>query len=101
MTYEEKRKLSLDINNLPSDKLGPVVDVRFLPDLFFPFTRSSVQIIHDCEPSLRDSSPDEMEIDFEMLKPSTLRRLEAYVNQVLKKKPRKQPNPSGTHSDPF
>jgi len=79
MTYEEKRKLSLDINNLPSDKLGPVVD-----------------IIHKREPSLRDSSPDEMEIDFEMLKPSTLRELEAYVNQVLKRKPpRKQPNTSG------
>ena len=71
--------MSLDINNLPSDKLGPVVD-----------------IIHKREPSLRDSSPDEMEIDFEMLKPSTLRELEAYVNQVLKRKPpRKQPNTSG------
>lgn len=77
MTYDEKRQLSQDINNLPSDKLGPVVD-----------------IIHRREPSLRDSSPDEMEIDFEMLKPSTLRELEAYVNQVLKRKPRKQPNTS-------
>ena len=28
MTYEEKRQLSLDINNLPSEKLGPVVEVR-------------------------------------------------------------------------
>lgn len=28
MTYEEKRQLSLDINNLPSEKLAPVVDVR-------------------------------------------------------------------------
>jgi hypothetical protein len=77
MTYEEKRQLSLDINNLPSEKLGPVVE-----------------IIHRREPSLRDSSPDEMEIDFEMLKPSTLRELEAYVNQVIKRKPRKQPNTS-------
>ncbi|CAF5068283.1 unnamed protein product, partial [Rotaria socialis] len=32
--------------------------------------------------------------DFEMLKPSTLRELEAYVNQVIKRKPRKQPNTS-------
>ncbi|CAF4012893.1 unnamed protein product [Adineta steineri] len=79
MTYEEKRQLSLDINNLPSEKLGPVVE-----------------IIHRREPSLRDSSPDEMEIDFEMLKPSTLRELEAYVNQVIKRKPRKQPNTSAT-----
>ncbi|CAM4812301.1 unnamed protein product [Rotaria magnacalcarata] len=77
MTYDEKRQLSLDINNLPSEKLGPVVE-----------------IIHRREPSLRDSSPDEMEIDFEMLKPSTLRELEAYVNQVIKRKPRKQPNTS-------
>lgn len=77
MTYEEKRQLSLDINNLPSEKLGPVVE-----------------IIHRREPSLRDSSPDEMEIDFEMLKPSTLRELEAYVNQVIKRKPRKPPNTS-------
>ncbi|CAF1677278.1 unnamed protein product, partial [Adineta ricciae] len=61
MTYEEKRQLSLDINNLPSEKLGPVVE-----------------IIHRREPSLRDSSPDEMEIDFEMLHPATLRELEAY-----------------------
>ena len=27
MTYDEKRKLSIDINNLPSEKLGPVVEV--------------------------------------------------------------------------
>ncbi len=27
MTYEEKRQLSLDINNLPSEKLSPVVEV--------------------------------------------------------------------------
>lgn len=27
MTYEEKRQLSLDINNLPSEKLAPVVEV--------------------------------------------------------------------------
>jgi hypothetical protein len=45
-----------------------------------------------------------MEIDFEMLKPSTLRELEAYVNQVIKRKPRKQPNTSGkylTQKNPF
>jgi hypothetical protein len=27
MTYDEKRQLSVDINNLPSEKLGPVVEV--------------------------------------------------------------------------
>lgn len=72
MTYDEKRQLSLDINKLPGDKLGRVV-----------------HIIQSREPSLKDSNPDEIEIDFETLKPSTLRELEAYVMSCLKKKPRK------------
>ncbi|BFZ05526.1 hypothetical protein BsWGS_08565 [Bradybaena similaris] len=72
MTYDEKRQLSLDINKLPGDKLGRVV-----------------HIIQSKEPSLRDSNPDEIEIDFETLKPSTLRELEEYVMTCLKKKPRK------------
>lgn len=66
MTYDEKRQLSLDINKLPGERLGKVV-----------------QIIQAREPSLRDSNPDEIEIDFETLKPSTLRELELYVNSVL------------------
>lgn len=41
------------------------------------------------EPSLRDSNPDEIEIDFETLKPSTLRELEQSVAQCLRKKQRK------------
>lgn len=57
---------------LPGDKLGRVV-----------------HIIQNREPSLRDSNPDEMEIDFETLMPSTLRELEAYVAQCLRKKTRK------------
>merc|ERR1712209_58062 len=73
MTYDEKRQLSLDINKLPGDKLGKVV-----------------QIIQHREPSLRDSNPDEIEIDFETLKPSTLRALEAFVTQSLRKKDRKK-----------
>lgn len=73
MSYDEKRQLSLDINRLPGDKLGKVV-----------------HIIQSREPSLRDASPDEIEIDFETLKPSTLRELEKYVNLVLKKS--KRPN---------
>uniref|UniRef100_A0A4W3HJN9 Bromodomain testis-specific protein n=1 Tax=Callorhinchus milii TaxID=7868 RepID=A0A4W3HJN9_CALMI len=72
MTYDEKRQLSLDINKLPGDKLGRVVHV-----------------IQSREPSLRDSNPDEIEIDFETLKPSTLRELERYVMTCLRKKPRK------------
>jgi len=72
MSYDEKRQLSLDINKLPGDKLGRVV-----------------HIIQSREPSLRDSNPDEIEIDFETLKPSTLRELETYVASCLTKKPRK------------
>ncbi|KAJ8734130.1 hypothetical protein PYW07_014681 [Mythimna separata] len=69
MSYDEKRQLSLDINKLPGDKLGKVV-----------------HIIQSREPSLRDSNPDEIEIDFETLKPSTLRELENYVASCLRKK---------------
>ncbi|XP_073244665.1 bromodomain-containing protein 3-like isoform X2 [Porites lutea] len=73
MTYDEKRQLSLDINKLPGDKLGRVVN-----------------IIQSREPGLRDSNPDEIEIDFETLKPSTLRELEKYVQQCLRKKVKPQ-----------
>ncbi|XP_039902598.1 bromodomain-containing protein 3-like isoform X1 [Simochromis diagramma] len=72
MSYDEKRQLSLDINRLPGEKLGRVV-----------------HIIQTREPSLRDSNPDEIEIDFETLKPSTLRELERYVKSCLQKKQRK------------
>merc|ERR1712240_359570 len=68
MTYDEKRQLSVDINKLPGEKLGKVV-----------------HIIKMREPALRDSNPDEIEIDFETLKPSTLRELEKYVSTCLKK----------------
>lgn len=40
------------------------------------------------EAALKDSSPDEFEIDFETLKPLTLRELEKYVNSILKKQKR-------------
>ncbi|XP_078127828.1 bromodomain-containing protein 3-like isoform X3 [Sander vitreus] len=69
MTYNEKHQLSLDINRLSGMKLGRVV-----------------QIIQTREPSMRDTSPDEIEIDFEILKPSTLRELEQYVKSCLYKK---------------
>ncbi|XP_036974205.1 bromodomain-containing protein 3-like isoform X1 [Acanthopagrus latus] len=69
MTYDEKQQLSLDINRLPGMKLGRVV-----------------HIIQSLEPSTCDSNPDEVEIDFEILKPSTLRALEHYVKSCLYKK---------------
>lgn len=80
MSYEEKRQLSLDINKLPGDKLGRVV-----------------HIIQTREPSMKNSNPDEIEIDFETLKPSTLRELEKYVSTCLKKKKK----PSGEHRHTF
>ncbi|XP_035148401.3 bromodomain-containing protein 3 [Callithrix jacchus] len=69
MSYDEKHQLSLDINRLPGEKLGRVV-----------------HIIQSREPSLRHSNPDEIEIDFETLKPTTLRGLERYVKSCLQKK---------------
>ena len=71
MSYDEKRRLSLSINKLPGKKLGEVV-----------------HIIQMREPELKDSSPNEIEIDFETLKPSTLRDLEKYISHVLKKQKR-------------
>ncbi|XP_073427572.1 bromodomain testis-specific protein isoform X2 [Dendrobates tinctorius] len=72
MTYDEKRQLSLDINKLPGEKLARIV-----------------HIIQSREPSLKDSNPHEIEIDFETLKPSTLRHLERYVMNSLRKRPKK------------
>ena len=69
MTYDEKHQLSLDINRLPGTKLGRVV-----------------HIIQTLEPKMCDANPDEIEIDFEVLKPSTLRSLEQYVKSCLTKK---------------
>lgn len=66
LTYEEKHQLSLDINRLPGKKLGRVV-----------------QIIQTLEPSMCEANPDEIEIDFEVLKPSTLRQLQQYVKHSL------------------
>uniref|UniRef100_A0A4W5LJ96 Bromodomain testis associated n=1 Tax=Hucho hucho TaxID=62062 RepID=A0A4W5LJ96_9TELE len=72
MLYGEKRQLSLDINKLPGDKLGKVVN-----------------IIQAREASLRDANPEEIEIDFETLKPSTLRALESFVTTCFRKRSKK------------
>ncbi|KAM7388725.1 hypothetical protein PAMP_024882 [Pampus punctatissimus] len=68
MTFQEKKQLKLDIDKLPGDKLGKLVN-----------------IIHARESSLRDSAPEEIEVDFEMLKTSTLRALQTFVAACLKK----------------
>lgn len=95
MSYDEKRQLSLDINMLPGLCLSrefshtyPISYISLLLHLGDKLGRV-VHIIQNREPSLRDSNPDEMEIDFETLMPSTLRELESYVAQCLRKKTRK------------
>lgn len=65
MSFEEKRRLSIQINSLSSEKLGKVV-----------------QIIHESNPKLAQSSaPDVIEIDIDALDTSTLRHLERVVRQ--------------------
>lgn len=66
MSVEEKHQLSLDINRLPGKKLGHLVN-----------------ILHKLEPSVCAADPDELEIDFAILKPSTLRKMEQYVKSCL------------------
>ena len=100
MSYDEKRKLSLDINRLAGDKIGRVscnfqfrrigIDQflfakQFTTVILFIYDVKVVQIIQNREPSLRETNPDEIEIDFETLKASTLRELEKYVANCLNK----------------
>ncbi|XP_017280975.1 bromodomain-containing protein 3 [Kryptolebias marmoratus] len=92
MSFEEKHQLSLDINRLPSLKLGRVV-----------------QIIQDREPAMCGADLDEIEIDFQVLKPFTLRKLQQYVRSCLYKRFKKfqkksnqsafQPSSSSSSSD--
>lgn len=69
MSYDDIRQLSMDINGLPSDKLGRVV-----------------HIIQTREPNLqgKDATPEEIEIHFETLRPATLRELQKYVQDCQK-----------------
>lgn len=69
MSYDDKRQLSSDINQLPGDKLHKVV-----------------QIIQKFEPSLKHSNPEEIEIDFGKLRTRTLRELERFVAECLQAK---------------
>lgn len=68
MTYEEKRQLSMNINKLPATSLARVVN-----------------IIEQRE-SIKDYNVDEIEIDFETLKPTTLRELEVFAAYCFEKK---------------
>eukprot|EP01134_Creolimax_fragrantissima_P005930 CFRG5930T1 len=66
MTFEEKRKLSLNINRLSADRIPRLVS-----------------IIQARIPSLRDCPAEELEIDIDSLDPLTLRELEKYVQSVM------------------
>ncbi|KAG5896494.1 hypothetical protein JTB14_005871 [Gonioctena quinquepunctata] len=79
MSLDEKRQLSLYINLLPGNTLGEVVN-----------------IIRLFEPSLPISDSDEFIIDFEKLRPSTLRELESYVLTIL---PEHYANQNSSDSD--
>lgn len=66
VTYQEKKQLKSDIDKLPGDKLGLLVN-----------------IIHSREPCL-NTTLEEIEVDFEKLKSSTLRALQRFVTACLK-----------------
>ncbi|KAL1454244.1 hypothetical protein WDU94_010518 [Cyamophila willieti] len=66
LSDEEKLELSEDINCLTGPHLGKIAS-----------------IIKTREPQQGDS--EEFEIDFDKLKPSTVRELAKYVNSVLRK----------------
>ncbi|KAM9385649.1 bromodomain testis-specific protein [Pholidichthys leucotaenia] len=84
MTYQEMRQLRMDIDKLTSDKLGKLVS-----------------IIQASETYLQGSSQGEIEIDFQMLNPSTLRALQTFVAECVpkgSKKPSKKKEEGGLQS---
>lgn len=81
MSYEEKRQLSMDVNALPVEKLGRVVE-----------------IIQASMPTLKDSTEQEdvIELDIEALDVGTLRALQRYVRECTKKRKGSTKKPSVT-----
>eukprot|EP00736_Rhodelphis_marinus_P011288 Rmarinus@m.12202 len=69
MTFEEKKELSNNINELPQEKLEGVVE-----------------IIQKSMPKLMNTQSDEIELDIDKLDNKTLRHLERFVNRALGKK---------------
>ncbi|RVE73938.1 hypothetical protein OJAV_G00036260 [Oryzias javanicus] len=80
VTYQEKKQLKSDINKLPGDKLGKLLN-----------------IIKSRESYLHESNLDDVVIDFDLVKPSTLRVLQSFVGECLRKRSKsgkeKQRNP--------
>lgn len=73
MSFQEMKQLKLDINRLSGERLGKLV-----------------RIIHERETCLQNSTLEEIEVDFEVLKTSTLRELQKYVCSCLKREKRKK-----------
>jgi len=71
LTFDEKRMLSIHINELPGQKLTRVL-----------------QIIKESMPISTQGSSDEIEIDIDAMPTPTLRRLQKYVRGVLGAKKR-------------
>jgi hypothetical protein len=67
MTFEDKRTLSLNINKLPHEKLGKVVEI-------IKKRRSNV---------VGGASEEEIEIDIDLLDNATLKELDKYVKECL------------------
>ncbi|XP_024134207.1 bromodomain testis-specific protein isoform X2 [Oryzias melastigma] len=82
VTYQEKKQLKSDINKLPGDKLGKLLN-----------------IIKSRESYLHESNLEDVVIDFDLVKPSTLRVLQRFVGECLRKRSKsgkeKQRNPKG------
>eukprot|EP01113_Clastostelium_recurvatum_P035277 TRINITY_DN48_c0_g1_i1.p1 TRINITY_DN48_c0_g1~~TRINITY_DN48_c0_g1_i1.p1 ORF type:complete len:987 (-),score=291.78 TRINITY_DN48_c0_g1_i1:62-3022(-) len=73
LSFDDKRRLSVSINQLPPESLGKVV-----------------QIIHERMPRLaKTSAPDEIEIDIDALDNGTLHTLDRYVKGAIAKTQKK------------
>lgn len=68
LTYQEKKQLKSDINKLPGDKLGDLLN-----------------IIRNRETCIQETAPDKVEVDFELLKTATLRALQRFVASCFTK----------------
>uniref|UniRef100_A0A8C7ZRW7 Bromodomain-containing protein 2 n=1 Tax=Oryzias sinensis TaxID=183150 RepID=A0A8C7ZRW7_9TELE len=79
VTYQEKKQLKSDINKLPGDKLGELLN-----------------IIKSRESYLQESNLEDVVIDFDMVKPSTLTVLQRFVAECLRKRGK-----SGNSKDRF
>ena len=72
LSYQEKRALGQDINNLPADKVQRVLDI---------IAESGSQMLGE--------GAEEVEIDIEKLDTATLKSLQKYVREVLRTEKKK------------